>query len=184
MKNRTTKLIILIAASLMFISPLLLMNNHHRTAADYKKVLRQIKVELPNASKVESWDNYDRGASRWDCLEHLIEFETKLPGKTVEKLEKLCATNRHWYKHDDGKRIYYEYRSEREWNSDLYFLSCRIQEDQAMIEYYIDEDEGLFVIVIYILLIFLVIAVFVLWAIVRMIKNLLARKVRKDDYIS
>ena len=96
MKNRTTKLIIIIAASLMFIIPLLRMNSHHQTAADYKKVLKKIKVELPNASKVESWDNYDRGASRWDCLEHLIEFETKLPRETVEKLEKLCATNRHW----------------------------------------------------------------------------------------
>ena len=184
MKKRTTKLIILIAASLMFIIPLLRMNSHHQTAADYKKVLKKIKVELPNASKVESWDNYDRGASRWDCLEHLIEFETKLPRETVEKLEKLCATNRHWYKHDDGKLIYYEYRSEREWNSDLYFLSCRIYEDKAMIEYNIDEDEGLFVIIIYVLLIFLIIAVFVLWAIVRLIKRLLARKVRKDDYIS
>ena len=69
-------------------------------------------------------------------------------------------------------------------NSDLYFLSCRIYEDKAMIEYNIDEDEGLFVIIIYVLLIFLIIAVFVLWAIVRLIKRLLARKVRKDDYIS
>ena len=53
-----------------------------------------------------------------------------------------------------------------------------------MIEYNIDEDEGLFVIIIYVLLIFLIIAVFVLWAIVRLVKRLLARKVRKDDYIS
>lgn len=184
MKNRKIKLIILIVALLAFIIPFLPIDIHHRTAADYKKVLRKINVELPNAYKVESWDNYDRSQSRWDCISHLIEFETTLPRETIENLENLCETSRHWYKHDDDEHIYYEYRSEQEWNSDLYFLSCRIFDDKVMIEYYIDEDEGLFVIFICFLLIFLLVVGLIIWAIVRLVKRLFIKKVRKEDYIS
>jgi hypothetical protein len=117
---------------------------HHRTAADYNAVLDKLRVELPEVSEVESFDNYDRGASRWDCIEHNITFQEELSDKTLKKLEKLCSRNPHWVKEEDKFGVCYQYKSEKKWESDLYFLSCRLQGRQAHIEYYIDEDESLF----------------------------------------
>ena len=142
-------------------------NYHHRIASDYKKVLRRINVELPRVTDVESWDNYDRGASRWDCLEHIIKFEECLSTRTISKLERLCVVDKHWTKHHDGDKTIYVYQSEPVWKSDLYFMSCRICEDNARIEYYIDEDEGIFCILVIFVMICITIVGLIIWGVAK-----------------
>ena len=42
-------------------------------------------------AEVDSWDNYDRGTSRWDCLEHKIKLATPLSEKTINQLERKAT---------------------------------------------------------------------------------------------
>lgn len=176
MKRKTLKLIVIITGIALLVVPFLFMKHHHRTASDYKKVLKVVDVELPEIIEVQYADNYDRGASRWDCLEYFLRFESNLPESTIQEIERRCEKDSHWTKDDTGKRTFYEYRSEPEWTSDLYFLSCRIYEDSAWIEYYIDEDEGIFCFLIPIAVVFLTFVGFILWLIIKVILNLFRRK--------
>lgn len=176
MKRKITILVFTIGILLLIITPFFFMNHHHNTAADYERVLRIVDIELPDIAEVQSWDNYDRGASRWDCLEHALRFKMPLQESTIEELERRCTTNSHWRKDMSGNKIFYEYTSEPEWKSDLYFISCRIYEDGARIEYYIDEDEGIFCILIQFLVVFLGVVGFVVWLLVMAISKILKKK--------
>ena len=176
MKRKTVKLILIITGIALLVVPFFFMNRHHKIAADYKKVLKVVDVELPEIIEVQYTDNYDRGASRWDCLEHFLRFECSLPESTIQELESRCEKDSRWTKDDTGKRTFYEYTSEQEWRSDLYFLSCRIYEDYAWIEYYIDEDEGIFCFLIQIAVVFLTFVGFIVWLIIKVILNLFRRK--------
>ena len=172
MKRKTVKLILIIIGIALLVVPFFFMNRHHKIAADYKKVLKVVDVELPEIIEVRYTDNYDRGASRWDCLEHFLRFEGSLSESTIQELESRCEKDLHWTKDDTGKRTFYEYTSEPEWRSDLYFLSCRIYEDYAWIEYYIDEDEGIFCFLLPILTIFLTFFGFLLWLSVKVVLSI------------
>lgn len=176
MKRKTVKLILIITVIVLLVVPFFFMKIHHITASDYKKVLKVVNVELPEIIEVQYTDNYDREASRWDCLEHFLHFECSLSESTILELERRCEKDSHWTKDDTGKRTFYEYRSEPEWKSDLYFLSCRIYDDHAWIEYYIDEDEGIFCFLIPIAVVFLTFFGFILWLIIKVILNLFRRK--------
>ena len=172
MKRKNVKLILIITGIALLVVPFFFMNRHHKIAADYKKVLKVVDVELPEIIEVRYTDNYDRGSSRWDCLEHFLRFECSLPESTIQELESRCEKDSHWTKDDTGKRTFYEYRSEPEWKSDLYFLSCRIYEGYAWIEYYIDEDEGIFCFLLPILTIFLAFFGFLLWLSVKVVLSI------------
>ena len=176
MKRKTVKLILIITGIALLVVPFFFMKHHHSTASDYKKVLKVVDVELPEIIEVRYTDNYDRGASRWDCLEHFLRFEGSLSENTIQELESRCENDSHWTKDDTGKRTFYEYRSEPLWTSDLYFLSCRIYEDSAWIEYYIDEDEGIFCLLIPIATVFLAFVGFIVWLIIKVILNVFRRK--------
>jgi hypothetical protein len=176
MKRNTIKLLLIIIGIVLLVVPFFFMRYHHRTAADYKKVMKVVDVQLPEIIEVQSWDNYDRGASRWDCLEHYLRFERSLPENTIQELERRCEKDSHWTKDETGKRIFYEYSSEPEWTSDLYFLSCRIYEDSARIEYYIDEDEGIFCFLIPIAVIFIAFVSLLVWLIIKVTINFFRRK--------
>ena len=139
------------------IGPILLVclifrcNYHHRIASDYNRVLDKMNLSLPSVKHVEASDNYDRGASRWDCLEYYIKFESPLPERTIKLLERRTQRSlNNWFREDRQSCIVYTYVSEREWKSDLFFLKGQIvkdleyENDSAYIEYHIDEDEALF----------------------------------------
>lgn len=172
MKSRIIKWMFLILGIVLISTLCYRYRYHHRVASDYERFLNSLRIDLPKVAEAESWDNYDRGASRWDCLEHVIRFENSLSDKTVTKLDRLCERNRRWSKEENPNGTIYEYRSEREWNSDLYFFSCRLQDDKAWIEYYIDEDEGLFIILLPFLLIALALFGLVIWLLVSVIINI------------
>ena len=171
MTRKTIRRILITLGIALLIVPFFFMNMHHRRASDYQKVLKYINIEIPEITHVESINNYDRGSSRWDCLEYELHFES-LPESTVQKLERYCERNSHWTKNDTINKIVYEYRSEPEWESDLYFISCSICEDTAWIEYYIDEDEGIFCILIPFAAIFLGFVGLVVWLLINVIVNI------------
>lgn len=90
MKRKTVKLILIITGIALLVVPFFFMKHHHSTASDYKKVLKVVDVELPEIIEVQYTDNYDRGASRWDCLEHFLRFESSLSESTIQELERRC----------------------------------------------------------------------------------------------
>ena len=108
MKRKTVKLILIITGIALLVVPFFFMKHHHSTASDYKKVLKVVDVELPEIIEVQYTDNYDRGASRWDCLEHFLRFESSLSESTIQELERRCEKDSHWTKDDTGKRTFYE----------------------------------------------------------------------------
>ena len=122
MKSRIIKWMFLVLGIVLISTLCYRYRYHHRVASDYERFLNSLRIDLPKVAEAESWDNYDRGASRWDCLEHVIRFENSLSDKTVTKLDRLCERNQRWSKEENPNGTIYEYRSEREWNSDLYFF--------------------------------------------------------------
>ena len=166
MKLKLIKTIFIIIGCYLVYCLVFRSNYHHRTAADYQKIINKLHVNLPDIADVDSWDNYDRGASRWDCLEHSIQFATPLSKKTIKQLERKAARSwNKWYQETMQTSVLYSYRSAKIWDSEAYFYQCVIVDDlekdndHLYIEYYIDEDEVIFNILKYLGLI-------ILWGIV------------------
>ena len=159
MKLKLIKAIFIILGCYLAYCLVFRTNYHHRTAADYQKIINKLHVNLPDVASVESCDNYDRGASRWDCLEHMISFASPLSEKTIMQLERKAARfwNK-WYKECRQTSVLYTYRSEESWESDEYFYQFVIVDDLVehndylYVEYYIDEDEVIFNILKYFLI--------------------------------
>lgn len=157
MKRKTIRVIFIIIGCYLAFCLVFRSNYHHRTAADYQKIINKLHVNLPDIAEVDSWDNYDRGTSRWDCLEHKIKLATPLSEKTINQLERKAARSwNKWYRECCQTSMLYTYRSEESWESDEYFYHCDIVDDlegdndYMYIEYYIDEDEVLFNVLKYI----------------------------------
>ena len=140
---------------------------HHNLAQNPNKVDKIVHVDLPDLTNIESEDNLDRGASRWNYFEHSADFEHPLTAKTIKKLDKLCKTDsEHWSKDkSEGCYIY----SDAGGIDDLYSVSCYIYNDHVYIYYIIDETEGIFVIIPF----FLIYTIFILWGVVLGIAALL-----------
>ena len=167
------------------VGPMLLLclifrcNYHHRTASDYKRVFDKLNICLPAVRNVEASDNYDRGASRWDCHEYHIDFDEPLSQRCVNQLERRARikTN-NWFSENRQTCIIYTYVSERKWESDLFFLKCHIvddlesENDSAYIEYYIDEDEALFNIILIGLVIFGMMLFYLMYGIISSIRSI------------
>ena len=64
MKRKTIRVIFIIIGCYLPYCLVFRSNYHHRTAADYQKIINKLHVNLPEIADVDSWDNYDRGASR------------------------------------------------------------------------------------------------------------------------
>ena len=56
---------------------------HHHLAQNPNKVDKIVHVDLPDLTNIESEDNLDRGASRWNYFEHSADFEHPLTAKTM-----------------------------------------------------------------------------------------------------
>lgn len=112
---------------------------HHSLAQNEANIEKIVKLDLPEVVSVDSQDNLERGASRWDCFTHESLFEERLSEDCIEQLEQLCRVDTlHWSKGKDGLSYHY---TEGDW--DEYSISCSISADRAFVSYYIDESEGL-----------------------------------------
>lgn len=181
MKLKLIKTIFIIIGCYLVYCLVFRSNYHHCTAADYQKIINNLHVNLPDIADVDSWDNYDRGASRWDCLEHKITFSTPLSEKTIKQLERKAARSwNKWYRECRQTSMLYTYRSAKTWDSDAYFYQCVIVDDlekdndHLYIEYYIDEDEVIFSILKYLGLI-------ILWGIVFPISMSIVKRRNNED---
>lgn len=172
MKRKIVNAFMLITGVVIVFNLTFMSNYHHRRARNHEKLLKELHVDLPVIAEVETSDNYDRGASRWDCHEYWITFDDEFSDRTLKKFERRCRANKHWTKElDDNNNPVYVYRSEPEWESDTYFYTCRFKNDKCQIEYYIDEDEALFNILIYGVLLLLWLIVIVIISLVRSFKD-------------
>ncbi|MBR4887216.1 MAG: hypothetical protein IKU16_08065 [Muribaculaceae bacterium] len=126
-------------------------------------------VDLPNLKNIDSWDNLDRGSSRWDCFSHSAEFEEPLSENCIRKLEKLCQTQpENWSKFGDNKYSYHEGDGDDEVMGE-YSVTCNITRDSCNVTYYIDESEGLEVTLAGVAIIIIGILVLLLWGLVRIV---------------
>ena len=133
----------MIAATLITIVVMAIYPSHHDLAQDANNLEKIVKVDLPDIAYVESSNNLDRAASRWDVFEHRGMFVCDLPEETINALEELCLKDSlHWHKAKD--RSVYTYYDDG--GSDgLYNVFCLISNDGFTTVYEIDEDEGIFI---------------------------------------
>ena len=162
----------LITAVVLTIVVMSIVPSHHDLAEDPDCLEKIIKVDLPDIVSTDSEDNLYRGASRWDTYTHLSRFSEELSDECIKELDNLCMTDSlHWQKNVAAG--YYLYSDEGGIDG-LYFIECYIYKDHSYLEYSVDELEGLFVFIFFILLYH----VFVIWgvvlvviAVIRKIKN-------------
>lgn len=119
---------------------------HHRLAKDPTNIEKITKLDLPEIAPVDSRDNLERSSSCWDCFEHRSYFTEKLSDDCIQQLDYLCLTDStHWSK--DEANGYYAYLDDA-WNrGGRYCISCRIYDDYSYVEYYVDESEGIGIVI-------------------------------------
>jgi hypothetical protein len=131
-----------VSATLIAVLALILHTSHHDLARDPNNLSRIVKVDLPSIAEAESEDNSSRGASRWDVYVHHGRFVEELSEATIRELDDLCVTDSlHWKKLENESYIY----SDEGGVDGLYFVTCSISKDQFVLNYEVDESEGLFV---------------------------------------
>lgn len=142
-----------------FLSP------HHKLGANPERLLKKLKVELPEVQSIESSDNFDRGASRFDCYNHTVRFVEPLPVSTIAELEELCNKDDRWETEPTAENVWYYYGDSG--RGDLYMYSCNIYRDVVYLEYCVDEFEGGFKLMIIFPLLLLCVLIFSIWNAVR-----------------
>lgn len=151
---------------------------HHKLAQDPTNIERITGLDLPDIASVESWDNLDRGTSCWDCFGHHSVFAEKLSDDCIRRLETLCRKDSvHWHKDEIGGC--YEYIDDAWERGGIYCIYCCIYDDSSSIEYYVDEVEGVYV-VLYGLPILLFAFVLVIWGIVLIIEFIIRKCKRRQ----
>ena len=131
----------LIVVTIATIAVLVIRTSHHDLAAAPDNIEKILKVDLPEITSVESENNLDRGASRWDTYIHSGQFTEELSEESIKAIEELCVADRsHWCKEEE----YYAY-FDRGGIDDLYLVTCIIYHDHFKLTYEVDESEGIFV---------------------------------------
>lgn len=172
MKRKIVNAVLLLVGFITLFNLSVMSNYHHRRAGNIDRLLHEFCLGLPEVADADSSDNYDRGASRWDCHEYWVTFDEEYSDRTIRKFERRCRSNTHWEKElDDYNNPIYVYRSEPEWQSDTYFYTCRFENGKCQIEYYIDEDEATFNVLIYGALLLLWLIVFGVISLVRTVNE-------------
>ena len=162
--------VVLIVATIITVVVMAIRTSHHDLAKDPNNIEKIVKVDLPDIAFVESENNLDRSASRWDIFEHRGKFICELTEETTTTLDNLCQTDSlHWRKAQD--RSVYSYYDEGGVDG-LYHVFCLISHDGFTINYEVDESEGIFVLFPF------VIAYIILftWGIILLIIRLFRRK--------
>ena len=102
---------VLIVATIITVVVMAIRTSHHDLAKDPNNIEKIVKVDLPDIAFVESENNLDRSASRWDIFEHRGKFICELTEETTTTLDNLCQTDSlHWRKAQD--RTVYSYYDE------------------------------------------------------------------------
>ena len=158
----------LIAATIVTIAVMIIYPSHHELAAAPDNIEKIVKVDLPEIASVESENNLDRGASRWDTYIHSGQFTEELSEESIKAIEELCVTDRsHWCKEEE----YYAY-FDRGGIDDLYYVTCIIYDDHFKLTYEVDESEGIFVLFPFVIAYIILFA----WGIILLIIRLFRRK--------
>lgn len=132
----------LIVATIITVIVMAIRTSHHDLAADPNNIKKIVGVALPDIAFVESENNLDRSASRWDIFEHRGEFTCELSEETIIALDNMCRTDsQHWQK-ARGRSVYSYY--DEGGVDGLYHVFCLISHDGFTINYEVDESEGIF----------------------------------------
>ena len=159
-------------AAIVAVVVAMVIPSHHDLARDPYAIERIVKVDLPDIVEVESEDNMDRGASRWDVYMHRVQFGEALSEESIKKLERLCRTDSlHWRKNAEER--YYRYTAEGGVD-ELYAIDCEIHHDHAHLTYTVDESEGIFLFVAFYLCGYLLL----LWGVVLIVIGIVKRIVK------
>ena len=65
---------VFVVMAIVAVVVVLVAPSHHDLARDPYAIERIVKADLPEIVEVESRDNLDRGASRWDVYMHRVQF--------------------------------------------------------------------------------------------------------------
>ena len=144
---------------------MVIRTSHHDLAAAPDNIEKIVKVDLPEIASVESENNLDRGASKWDTYIHSGQFTEELSEESIKAIEELCVADRsHWCKEEE----YYAY-FDRGGIDDLYLVTCIIYHDHFKLTYEVDESEGIFVLFPFVIAYMILLA----WGIILFIINLI-----------
>ena len=161
-----------VVAAIVAVVTVLVIPSHHDLARDPYAIERIVKVDLPEIVEVESEDNLDRGASRWDVYMHNVQFGDILSEESIKKLERLCRTDSlHWRK--NAEEGYYHYTAEGGVD-ELYAIDCEIHHDHAHWDYMVDESEGILLFVA----IYLCVQLMLLWGVVLIVVGVVKRIIK------
>ena len=159
-------------AAIVAVVAVMMIPSHHDLARDPYAIERIVKLDLPEIVEVESEDNLDRGASRWDVYTHRVQFGDTLSEENIKKLEWLCRTDgEHWMK--NAEEGYYHYTAEGGID-ELYAIDCVLYHDHAHWDYTVDESEGIFLFVAILLCGYLLL----LWGLVLIVIGIVKRIVK------
>lgn len=165
----------LFVAGIVAVVVAMVLPSHHDLARDPYAIERIVKVDLPEIVEVESEDNLDREASRWDVYMHRVQFGETLSEESVEKLEKLCRVDSlHW--RNNHEEEYYRYTAEGGID-ELYAIDCEIHHNYAHLTYTVDESEGLFLFVAFLLCGYLLL----LWGVVLVVIGVVKRIIKNKE---
>ena len=163
---------VLVAAAIVAVVVAMVAPSHHDLARDPYAIERIVKVDLPEIVEVESEDNLDRGASRWDVYTHRVQFGEALSEESIKKLDQLCRTDgEHWQK--NAEEGYYRYTAEGGVD-ELYAIDCVLYHDHAHLTYTVDESEGIFLFVA----IYLCVQLMLLWGVVLVVIGIVKRIIK------
>ena len=103
--------VVLIVATIITVVVMAIRTSHHDLAKDPNNIEKIVKADLPDIAFVESENNLDRSASRWDIFAHRGKFICELTEETTTTLDNLCQTDSlHWRKaRDRSVYSYYDY---------------------------------------------------------------------------
>ena len=164
--------VVLIVATIITVVVMAIRTSHHDLAKDPNNIEKIVKVDLPDIAFVESENNLDRSASRWDIFEHRGKFICELTEETTTTLDNLCQTDSlHWRKAQD--RSVYSYYDEGGVDG-LYHVFCLISNEGFTINYEVDESEGIFALMPFAIVYFILFkwgVVLLIIALIHRIKN-------------
>ena len=163
---------VFVVAAIVAVVAVMVIPSHHDLARDPYAIERIVKVDLPEIVEVESEDNLDRGASRWDVYTHTVQFGDTLSEESIKKLDRLCHNDSlHWLK--NAEEGYYRYTAEGGVD-ELYAIDCVLYHDHAHWDYTVDESEGIFLFVAILLCAYLML----LWGVVLVVIGIVKRIIK------
>lgn len=166
---------VFVIAAIVAVVVAMVMPSHHDLARDPYAIERIVKVDLPEIVEVESEDNFDRGASRWDVYMHNVQFGDTLSEESIKELDRLCRTDSlHWRKNTEEG--YYRYTAEGGID-ELYAIDCVLYRDHAHWDYTVDESEGILLFVA----IYLSVHLMLLWGVALIVIGIVKRIVKNKQ---